>query len=109
MGKRSDPKIVQTLELGRYTFAWEDYWVEDDAGFCSVEFVWEKHTRLKIFDKENGELARVYDFDSRQDEKTLSIDGNSVLVTYQLNVMEKVQIRLDPENLAVVERLKTTI
>lgn len=106
MGKRSDPKIVQTLDMSRYTFAWEDYWVEDDAGFCSVEFVWEKHTRLKVFDRENGELIRTFDFDSRQDKKSLGIDGNYVLVTYQLNVMEKVLVRLDAETLDVIAREK---
>ena len=109
MGKRSDPKIVQTLDMSHYTFAWEDYWVEDDAGFCSVEFVWEKHTRLKVFEHENGEPVRVYDFDSRQDEKDLCADGNCVLVSYQLNVMEKVLVRLDAETLDVVSREKISI
>ena len=70
MDKRSDPRVTEKLEAGGRIFVWEEYWEEDDAGFCCPDFVWELHTRLKVFDSEER-LLRTFDFDSGQREKRL--------------------------------------
>ena len=50
MADRSKPRLVQETPCGDYLFAWEEYWTEDNDGFCSTDFLWEKHSRLKVLD-----------------------------------------------------------
>lgn len=49
MTDRSKPQLVLHTHCGGHIFAFEEYWTEDNDGFCSTDFLWEKHTRLKIF------------------------------------------------------------
>ena len=56
MEKRSDPRIWREVKAGGRIFAFEEYWEEDDAGFCCPDFVWEMHTRLKVFEEAAARL-----------------------------------------------------
>lgn len=81
MADRSKPRLVQETPCGGYIFAWEEYWTEDNDGFCSTDFLWEKHSRLKVLDSDRKEVT-VFDFDSEQREKELSAEGDSIHVLY---------------------------
>ena len=122
MEKRSDPRIWREVKAGGRIFAFEEYWEEDDAGFCCPDFVWEMHTRLKVFEEaglsdggqgdnaaaaQGGEktarrLERVFDFDSGQREKELTVESGKVRVVYCPNFAVRKTVCIDPETLAAV-------
>lgn len=105
-GKKTDPKITSSINCGEYTFAWEEYWEEDDSGYCSVDFLWDKRTRLKILKKETGELVRTFPYDSGQRETALSAEGETVFVTYWPSFRLKVVLAFDAATLDILSRTK---
>lgn len=104
--KKTAPKITSSVDCGAYTFAWEEYWEEDDSGYCSVDFLWDKRTRLKIFAKESGELIRTLPYDSGQRETALSAGEGQVTVTYWPSYRLKITLVFDAETLDILSRTK---
>lgn len=102
MEKRSDPRIVQEIAMGGYIFAWEEYWEEDDAGFCCPDFVWEMHTRLKVFDRETRALVRTLDWDSGQRDKDLREEEGLLWVQYCPTFALRKTVWLNPATLEVI-------
>ena len=89
MADRSKPRLVQETPCGDYLFAWEEYWTEDNDGFCSTDFLWEKHSRLKVLDAEKKEVAvsaenrlvHVLYWPSYQTRRTLTIHADDLTIT----------------------------
>ena len=106
MSKKSEPKIVQRLFLGGRIFAWEEYWTEDNDGFCSVDFLWEKHTRLKVLDSQEN-LLQEYDFDSGQREKDLKVEKGCVHIDFRPSYLLHRSLLMNPDTLEILEDCKT--
>lgn len=102
MADRSKPRLVQETPCGDYLFAWEEYWTEDNDGFCSTDFLWEKHSRLKVLDAERKEVA-VFDFDSGQREKELSAEDGLVHVLYWPSYQTRRTLTIHADDLTITD------
>ena len=100
MADRSKPRLVQETPCGDYLFAWEEYWTEDNDGFCSTDFLWEKHSRLKVLDAEKKEVA-VFDFDSGQREKELSAENRLVHALYWPSYQTRRTLTIHADDLTI--------
>ena len=101
---RGDPRLTGEVKTGSRRYAWEEYWEEDDAGFCSVDPVLEKHTRLVALDAGSGARLQEYPFDSRDYEKSLTLQGSRLLVSFHPSWDRKTRVVLDPESGEILER-----
>lgn len=73
---------------------------EDNDGFCSTDFLWEKHSRLKVLDAEKKEVA-VFDFDSGQREKELSAENRLVHVLYWPSYQTRRTLTIHADDLTI--------
>ena len=73
--------VAQSIETAFYDFRLEEYWEEDDAGYCVSDFILAKHTRLSVYDR-SGVLVRCFDTDSREYDKSLSLEGDILSVRW---------------------------
>ena len=73
--------VAQRVETPLYDFRLEEYWEEDDAGYCVSDFVLAKHTRLSVYDK-SGARIKVYDLDSREYDKDMWMEDGAVFVRW---------------------------
>ena len=89
---------------GPRLYAWEEYWEEDDAGFCCVDYVLEKHTRLVALDAATGTRLQEYPFDSRDYEKSLTLQGPRLLVSFHPSWDRQTRVTLDPASGEILER-----
>ena len=69
-------------------------------GFCSTDFLWEKHSRLKVLDAEKKEVA-VFDFDSGQREKELSAENRLVHVLYWPSYQTRRTLTIHADDLTI--------
>ncbi|MBQ6360649.1 MAG: hypothetical protein IJJ25_05880 [Lachnospiraceae bacterium] len=81
MHKKDEIIVYKKIESGEYTYCLEEYWEEDDAGYCVSDFVLAKHTRLSVYDK-SGARIKVYDLDSREYDKDMWQDGGTLYVRW---------------------------
>lgn len=121
MTDRSKPQLVLHTHCGGHLFAFEEYWTEDNDGFCSTDFLWENHTRLKVFaetsaikktasEMEAEEICpqgqmpvKIFNFDSGQREKEILTDRNVVTITYWPSYQTRRQLRIQAETLEILE------
>ncbi len=101
---RRIPRLTGEIQAGAFLCAWEEYWEEDDAGFCCVDYVLEKHTRLIIRDAATGVRIREYPFDSREYEKALSWDGSRLTAVFHPSWDRETTVTLDPKTGEILSR-----
>ncbi len=94
---RRESRLVGEVAAGPCRYAWEEYWEEDDAGFCCVDYVLEKHTRLVALDAATGARLREYPYDSREYEKALTYDGKHLKAMFHPSWNRKTLAVLNPE------------
>ncbi|MCD8077514.1 MAG: hypothetical protein LUE63_03910 [Lachnospiraceae bacterium] len=94
--------IAQEIKTSSHLFRLEEYWEEDDAGFCCVDYILEKHTRLTVRDADGGRLLKTFDFDSREYDKNMSLSGNVLTVTWCPTCDETVTTQVDVRTLEVL-------
>ncbi len=93
--------VYKETTVAGHLFRLEEFWEEDDAGFCCVDYVLEKHTRLAVYGSD-GSLLRTFDFDSREYDKDMTLDGDVLTVTYCPFPDECVTVKLDVHSLEEV-------
>ena len=103
---RRDPKLVDKTPAGSYRFAWEEYWEEDDAGFCCVDYVLEKHTRLVALDAA-GNRVREYPLDGKEYDKSLEYKDQRLLATFHRRWDRKTLAIIDPDTLEILSETTT--
>ena len=97
------PRLTGEIQAGSFRYAWEEYWEEDDAGFCCVDYVLEKHTRLVMLDSAGARL-REYDLDSQDYEKSLTQEDGRVFACYHPSWDRKVRVTLDAATGEILSR-----
>jgi len=93
-------RLVQETPAGQYLFVWEEYWEEDDAGFCCVDYVLEKHTRLLILDR-NRRVVRLLPLDSGNYDKSLQAEDGCVTVVYHPAYNQEKILHINAETLEI--------
>lgn len=73
--------ISQELQTAAFRYVWEEYWEEDDAGYCVSDYILSKHTRLSVY-APDGSLARRFDFDGREYDKSMELTEEGVMVIW---------------------------
>ncbi len=81
MHKKDEVIIFKQIENADKIFRLEEFWEEDDAGYCVSDFVLAKHTRLSVYDK-SGARIKVYDLDSREYDKDMWMEDGAVFVRW---------------------------
>ena len=81
MHKKDEILVFKSIEAGDFSYRLEEYWEEDDAGYCVSDFVLAKHTRLSVYDK-SGVRIKVYDLDSREYDKDMWMDNGTIFVRW---------------------------
>ena len=100
---REDEIIVsQVLEMPTFRFVWEEFWEEDDAGYCVSDYILAKHTRLSVY-REDGSLAQCFDFDGKEYDKDLAREGDDVIATWHSSYDEIRRVKISGTDLSVAE------
>lgn len=100
---REDEIIAsQELKVGDRRFVWEEFWEEDDSGYCVSDYILAKHTRLSVYE-EDGTLVKQFDFDGKEYEKGMVPEGNDVIVTWHPSFDEKRSVRISGTDLGETE------
>ena len=81
MHKKDEIIVFKKIETEDLSFCLEEYWEEDDAGYCVSDFVLAKHTRVSVYDK-SGVRIRVYDLDSREYDKDMWMEDGTIFVRW---------------------------
>ena len=81
MHRKDEILIFKSIETPAFSFRFEEFWEEDDAGYCVSDYILAKHTRLSVYDK-NGCLIRIFDLDSREYDKDMWIEGSTLCVKW---------------------------
>lgn len=101
---RQDEVIVyQEIQVDDVIFRLEEYWEEDDSGFCCVDYVLAKHTRLKAVSAKSGKTLQIYDLDSKEYDKHMELKGDVLEVTYQPECDREEVCRINVNSLWVLE------
>ena len=90
--------VAQRIETPLYDFRLEEYWEEDDAGYCVSDYILAKHTRLSVYDR-SGSLVRCFDTDSREYDKSLTLDGDVLSVKWCPDYDRMHTLKLDVQSL----------
>jgi len=81
MHRKDEIIVYKRIETADRSFCLEEYWEEDDAGYCVSDFVLAKHTRVSVYDK-SGARIMVYDLDSREYDKDMWMEGSTIFVRW---------------------------
>lgn len=100
MHREDEIIIAQEVENTSYRFAWEEYWEEDDAGYCVSDYILARHTRLCVYGKD-GALIRQFDFDAKEYDKDMTLEGEDVIVTWQPSFDETRCVRIQGADLTI--------
>ena len=82
--------IAQEIVTPTAIFRMEEYWEEDDSGFCCVDYVLAKHTRLHVLTPDGTRTLKLFDFDGLEYEKSMTLQGDELTVTYHPEVDREV-------------------
>ncbi|WP_434310002.1 hypothetical protein [Hominifimenecus sp. rT4P-3] len=102
---RRTPKLVDEISAGPCLFAWEEYWEEDDAGFCCVDYVLEKHTRLVALDANTRQQLFAYPFDGKEYPKNLEYKNQRVVAAFHQSWDRKTLVTIDPNTLQILSEV----
>ncbi|MCD8009781.1 MAG: hypothetical protein LUF34_03090 [Lachnospiraceae bacterium] len=94
--------IYKEIKTSSRLFRLEEYWEEDDAGFCCVDYILEKHTRLTVREAASSSLLKTFDFDSREYDKDMTLSGDILTVTWCPTCDETVMARINVRTLEVL-------
>lgn len=95
--------IYKEIAASGLIFRLEEYWEEDDAGFCCVDYVLEKHTRLRVLEETSGKTLRLFDYDSKEYDKDMTLDGDILTVTYHPECNEEAVKKLQIPSLEEIQ------
>lgn len=101
MHTKEEVLVYQEITAGSRIFRLEEYWEEDDAGYCVSDYILAKHTRLSVYSPE-GALLRQYGLDSREYDKDMRLDGDVVAVRWHPDYNEEREDRIDVHTLEPV-------
>ena len=102
MHSRDEVRVYKEVQAGAYSFCLEEYWEEDDSGYCVSDFVLSGHTRLKVLDGA-GSQVRLFDFDGLEYDKDLWLEDGAVCMRWQPAFDEVRTARIDPASLEVLD------
>ena len=74
--------LYQKIETPLYSFCLEEFWEEDDAGYCVSDYILAKHTRLSVYDR-SGRLVKCFPADGLEFDKEMSLEGDVLSLRWQ--------------------------
>ena len=98
MHTKDEVIIFQEIRTDDVIFRLEEYWEEDDAGYCVSDFILAKHTRVSAYSPE-GKLLRQFDLDSREYDKSMRLEGGVLAVRWHPEYNEEREDRIDVKHL----------
>lgn len=101
MHSRDEIIIFREIETPAHLFRLEEFWEEDDSGYCVSDFILARHTRLAVF-RPSGERIREFDFDGKEYDKDMRLEGNTLVITWQPEYNERRTVRINTENLEIL-------
>ena len=84
-------------------FRMEEYWEEDDSGYCSVEPLMAKHTRVTVVSQGDEKTIKVFDLDGKEYDKSMELENGVIAVTYFPEFDREKVVRIDAKALTVLK------
>lgn len=101
--RQDEIRVYQEIQVDDVIFRLEEFWEEDDAGFCCVDYVLAKHTRLKAVSAVTGKTLQIYDLDSKEYDKHMELMGEVLEVTYHPECDVECKCRINVNSLYVLD------
>ena len=93
--------VAGEITAGGVTFRLEEYWEEDDSGYCVSDYILARHTRLRAFSLD-GALLREFALDSREYDKDMWTEDGAIAVRWQPEYNEVRVTRIRIADLEVI-------
>ena len=101
MHTRDEILVFKEIPTDSVVFRLEEYWEEDDSGYCVSDFILAKHTRVSAYDPE-GRMIRQFDLDSREYDKDMWREGDTLVVRWHPEYNEEREDRIDISRLELL-------
>ena len=98
MHTKDEVLIYKEITTDAAVFRLEEFWEEDDSGYCVSDYILAKHTRLAVYSPE-GKLRRQVDLDSREYDKDMWLEGETLVVRWHPEYNEEREERFDVNDL----------